>query len=288
MNAFVQSSRSHAWYVWTTQRFWQGQVGPELEFVEKRDFLATIAALLVSPLQSSSGSDLVDHSGFNDAIISTDRTFQYLLPQCLGGSMGSLPAESADMTGSTGAWGKGRGGPAGLPLVAGRCGLVLVVGNLWEGEKATARGAAGGLINLTKWFIVARFLKFSHTVKFRIFLFLEKDDGGSTLKTRQSGLRNVGHYLHVYGAVGWAALDGPVSPNQTGLMVLSLNWYICLKRISNLWYFHWLLWASWDFFHFVRFFFLLGQLFSLSRIKEKNPLVQGLFQPTVIFLRHIC
>lgn len=68
----------------TAQRSWQGQVGRELEFVEKRAFLATLAALLVSPLQSSSASDLVDHSCFNDAIVSTDRTFQYPLPQCLG------------------------------------------------------------------------------------------------------------------------------------------------------------------------------------------------------------
>lgn len=59
-------------------------MGPELEFVEKRAFLATLAALLVSPLQSSSGSDLVDHLCFNYAVVSTNRTFQYLLHQYLG------------------------------------------------------------------------------------------------------------------------------------------------------------------------------------------------------------
>lgn len=91
-------------------------MGGELEFVEKRAFLATLAALLVSPLQSSSGSDLGDHSCFNYAVVSTDRTFQNLLPSAWG-SMGSLPAESADLIGSTGAWATEGEGLRAPPLV---------------------------------------------------------------------------------------------------------------------------------------------------------------------------
>ena len=99
----------------TAQHSRQAWVGWELEFAEKRGLLATRAALLTSLLQSSSGSDFY-HSWFYYAIVFTRQNIPVTPAPVLGSSMGSCPTESADLIGSTGAWGKGRGRLAGLPL----------------------------------------------------------------------------------------------------------------------------------------------------------------------------
>lgn len=86
-------------------------MGCELEFAKNVALKATLVALLVSLLQSSSGSDLIM------LLFTQDRQNIPVTPApVLESSLGSLPTESADLIGYTGAWGKGRGRHAGLLL----------------------------------------------------------------------------------------------------------------------------------------------------------------------------